>query len=49
MFEPGMQVRISDIQDGVMNALLVLEARKNVPWTKPEDISFDPEEVAAGT
>jgi RNA polymerase sigma factor (sigma-70 family) len=30
-----------DATDGVSNTLLVVEAAKAVPWTKPEDIPFD--------
>ncbi len=29
--------------DGTSNTIMVVEASKAVPWTKPEDIPFDPE------
>jgi hypothetical protein len=32
-----------DFPDGTSNTLLVVEAGKPVPWTKPEDIPFDPD------
>ncbi|HEX6985255.1 MAG TPA: carboxypeptidase regulatory-like domain-containing protein, partial [Planctomycetaceae bacterium] len=31
--------------DGTSNTLLVVEAKRDVPWTKPEDIPFDPEKA----
>jgi hypothetical protein len=30
-------------QDGLSNTILVVEASKPVPWTKPEDIPYDPQ------
>jgi len=35
--------RFADIPDGTSNTVLVVEAKRDVPWTKPEDIPFDPE------
>jgi hypothetical protein len=35
--------RFADIQDGSSNTVLFVEARRAVPWTKPEDIAYDPE------
>jgi prepilin-type processing-associated H-X9-DG protein len=35
-------VRIPDFTDGTSNTLLVVEAANGVPWTKPEDLRFDP-------
>ena len=32
-----------DITDGTSNTILVVEAQRDIPWTKPEDIPFDPE------
>jgi prepilin-type processing-associated H-X9-DG protein len=44
-FEPGVKVDISrDIPDGVKNTILVVEAGNSVPWTKPEDLVYDPRE-----
>jgi prepilin-type processing-associated H-X9-DG protein len=31
------------ISDGTSNTLMVVEAAKEVPWTKPDDLPFDPE------
>jgi hypothetical protein len=31
-----------DITDGTSNTILAVEAKRDVPWTKPEDIPFDP-------
>jgi hypothetical protein len=33
----------SDFPDGRSNTLLLVEAGEPVPWTKPEDIPFDPD------
>jgi len=30
------------ILDGTSNTLAVVEAKRDIPWTKPEDILFDP-------
>lgn len=29
-----------DIRDGLSNTILLVEAKRSVPWTKPEDISY---------
>ncbi len=42
MFEPGKGVGIQDITDGTSFTLAVVEAKEPVPWTKPDDINFDP-------
>jgi beta-lactamase regulating signal transducer with metallopeptidase domain len=34
--------KLTEITDGTSNTLLVVEARREIPWTKPEDIPFDP-------
>jgi prepilin-type processing-associated H-X9-DG protein len=31
-----------EITDGTSNTILVVEANREIPWTKPEDIPFDP-------
>jgi beta-lactamase regulating signal transducer with metallopeptidase domain len=43
IFEGKDGIKISDIIDGTSNTLMVVEAKRNIPWTKPDDISFDPE------
>jgi hypothetical protein len=40
---PIRGTRISEIRDGTANTLLVVEAKRSVPWTKPEDLPYDPE------
>ena len=42
LFENGQDVTIADVTDGTSNTLMVVEAKKEVPWTKPDDLSFDP-------
>jgi hypothetical protein len=38
--EDGTQ--LAEITDGTSNTILAVEAKRDVPWTKPEDIPFDP-------
>lgn len=38
----GDKPQIADITDGTSNTLLAVEAQREIPWTKPEDIPFDP-------
>ncbi|MBC8872564.1 MAG: DUF1559 domain-containing protein [Planctomycetes bacterium] len=35
--------RIRDISDGTSNTILLVEAKREIPWTKPEDIPYDPD------
>jgi beta-lactamase regulating signal transducer with metallopeptidase domain len=42
VFDGSQGTTFADITDGVSNTLLVVEAKQDVPWTKPEDIPFDP-------
>jgi len=39
----GEKPSFADVTDGLSNTLMVVEARREVPWTKPEDIPFDPQ------
>lgn len=41
-FEEGDGVSLRDFSDGVTQTLLIVEAGKPVPWTKPENIAYDP-------
>lgn len=42
-FTNGRPARMPiDFPDGLSNTILVAEAAQPVPWTKPEDIAFDP-------
>ena len=35
------KVELTDITDGTSNTLMIVEAKKAVPWTKPNDVPFD--------
>ncbi len=35
-------ITFADITDGSSNTIMVVEAKREIPWTKPEDIPFDP-------
>ena len=43
---PGLKKgpSLKDIRDGTSNVILIAEAGTPVPWTKPADIVYDPEE-----
>jgi hypothetical protein len=43
IFEGPQGAKVRDITDGTSNTLLIVEAKRNIPWTKPEDIAFDPD------
>jgi prepilin-type processing-associated H-X9-DG protein len=38
----GEGTQIASITDGTSNTILVVEANDAVPWTKPDDLKFDP-------
>jgi prepilin-type processing-associated H-X9-DG protein len=40
--DPNDRVRITQVMDGISNTLMIVEAATAVPWTKPDDIPFDP-------
>ncbi|MHC5536971.1 sigma-70 family RNA polymerase sigma factor [Singulisphaera rosea] len=42
-FEGSGPISIQQISDGTVNTLMVVEAAKSVPWTKPEDIEYSPD------
>ncbi len=42
MFGRDEGTRIEEITDGTSLTIMVVEAAKPVPWTKPEDLPFDP-------
>ena len=41
-FEPTRSLNLNRVPDGTSNTIMVAEAGPAVPWTKPEDIPFDP-------
>ncbi|HUE17152.1 MAG TPA: M56 family metallopeptidase [Planctomycetaceae bacterium] len=43
LFEGLQGIELKDVKDGTSNTLLIVESKHNVPWTKPEDIPFDPD------
>jgi hypothetical protein len=42
IFEGTKGIKIQDITDGTSNTIMFVESAKGVPWTKPEDLPFDP-------
>jgi hypothetical protein len=43
-FEGGVsKITFASFKDGTSNTLLIAEAAKAVPWTKPEDLVYDPD------
>jgi uncharacterized protein (TIGR03067 family) len=45
IFEGKDGLKFADIVDGSSNTLFAAEAGEAVPWTKPEDLSFDPDKA----
>jgi hypothetical protein len=43
VFEGSKGVMIQEITDGTSNTLMFVEAKRDIPWTKPADIPFDPD------
>ena len=43
MFEKksGVSIGFRDITDGTSNTIAIVEAKRDIPWTKPEEIEFD--------
>ncbi len=43
IFESEAGCQIQDVTDGTSNTILAFEMPMDTPWTKPDDIEFDPE------
>jgi hypothetical protein len=41
-FEGDAGLRFADFTDGTSNTILIVEAADAVPWTKPDELPFDP-------
>jgi hypothetical protein len=44
-FEPQRPMRLADFTDGTSNTILIVEAASPVPWTKPEDLPYVPDQA----
>ncbi len=42
MFSGKEGMKISEITGGTSNTIMIVEAKRDIPWTKPEDIDYDP-------
>jgi RNA polymerase sigma factor (sigma-70 family) len=42
-FEKHRGMQMPDIPDGTSNTILIVESARLVPWTRPEDLPFDPD------
>jgi RNA polymerase sigma factor (sigma-70 family) len=42
VFEGAKRIRLTDVKDGLSNTLLIVEADEAVPWTKPDELPYDP-------
>jgi Protein of unknown function (DUF1559) len=42
LFSSKVGVAFRQVTDGTQNTLAIVEARRNIPWTKPEDIPYEP-------
>jgi prepilin-type processing-associated H-X9-DG protein len=47
LFEDGQAIGVADVTDGTSNTLMVVESDEAVPWTKPDDLTFDPAAAAS--
>ena len=46
-FDPEQRMSLQKITDGTSNTIMVTEAGTAVPWTKPDDMPFDPNSTAS--
>jgi type II secretory pathway pseudopilin PulG len=43
IFDGNKGTAFKEITDGLANTILLVEAKRDIPWTKPEDILYDPD------
>jgi beta-lactamase regulating signal transducer with metallopeptidase domain len=43
-FSSKTGVAFRQVTDGVANTIAIVEAKRDIPWTKPEDIQYDPKQ-----
>jgi len=48
VFEEGKDITYRDITDGTVSTMLIVEAPKPVPWTKPEDLPYSADKPVPG-
>jgi hypothetical protein len=42
IFDGKEGTKFKDVTDGLSPTILLVEAKRDIPWTKPEDIPYDP-------
>ncbi len=42
LFENDKDIGVVNVTDGTSNTVMVVESKDAVPWTKPDELSFDP-------
>ena len=42
LFEKGREIGVADVTDGTAATIMAVESSESVPWTKPDDLPFDP-------
>jgi beta-lactamase regulating signal transducer with metallopeptidase domain len=42
MFPGEKGIQFQDATDGLSNTIALVDAKRDIPWTKPEDIAYDP-------
>jgi Protein of unknown function (DUF1559) len=43
LFEGQQKRTFADVRDGLANTFMIVEGGEAVPWSKPEDIAYDPD------